>query len=206
MGYTERLLSSNERIVFRGTVHWIFLAKTILTMCLCFIPGTFIFFKALEIGEEVGVLIAFGFVLYLIFLIDVCLAVLDWKTTEAVVTTKRVIWKTGIVRKKTFEILLPKVEGAAYHQGIIARMFGYGNIAVSGSGGSKNMFGRLTNAIEFKKHIQDQIDMLSGTPTQYVAQHQNIAPSSHQGGFCRNCGTAFSADSQFCGGCGTKRV
>jgi len=59
---------------------------------------------------------------------------LVYLTTELAITNKRVIAKTGIIRRNAVEISNSKVEGITYHQGIVGRIFGYGSILVRGTG------------------------------------------------------------------------
>ena len=60
--------------------------------------------------------------------------VLVYLTTELAVTNKRVIAKSGIVRRNVIDVANTKIEGVTYHQGIIGRIFGYGSILVRGTG------------------------------------------------------------------------
>jgi hypothetical protein len=42
-------------------------------------------------------------------------------------------------------------------QGIIGRIFGFGSITVSGTGGVKNPFHKIADPLEFRKVAQEQI-------------------------------------------------
>jgi uncharacterized membrane protein YdbT with pleckstrin-like domain len=61
-------------------------------------------------------------------------AVLKYRTTELVVTNRRVIARFGISRRTTVEILLAKVESVQVVQSILARLLNYGSIVVAGGG------------------------------------------------------------------------
>lgn len=53
------------------------------------------------------------------------------------VTNKRVIIKTGVISRRTVELVLAKCEGIQVVQGIAGRIFGYGSIVVT-TGGTTN--------------------------------------------------------------------
>ena len=56
-------------------------------------------------------------------------------TTELALTNKRVIAKSGIIRRNVIDVVSnTKVEGVSYNQGIIGRIFGYGSVLVRGTG------------------------------------------------------------------------
>jgi hypothetical protein len=42
-------------------------------------------------------------------------------------------------------------------QGVFGRIFDYGTVAVSGTGGSKTPFSGITNPLNFRKQVQQQI-------------------------------------------------
>ena len=61
-------------------------------------------------------------------------AYLKYRTTELVVTSRRVIARFGISKRTTVEILLAKVESVQVEQSILARILNYGSIVVAGGG------------------------------------------------------------------------
>lgn len=74
---------------------------------------------------------------------------------EFVVTNKRIIIKTGIISRKTFEMNLNKIETVNVDQSIMGRMFGYGTITVVGTGGTKEEFPDIAKPTEFRKRFQE---------------------------------------------------
>ena len=79
---------------------------------------------------------------------------LTWASSEFAVTTKRVVIKVGFVKRRTLEVLLSKVEAIAVDQGIAGRMWGYGDITVSGTGGTKEPFKKVVNPLKFRQAVQ----------------------------------------------------
>lgn len=60
-------------------------------------------------------------------------------STQCIVTNKRVIYSTGILRHESLELLLNKCEGVKYNLSLLGRIFGYGNVIVT-TGGVTNCF------------------------------------------------------------------
>lgn len=71
------------------------------------------------------------------------------------VTNKRIIIKTGIISRKTFEMNLNKIETVNVDQSIFGRMFGFGTITVIGTGGTREEFPDIAKPTEFRKKFQE---------------------------------------------------
>jgi uncharacterized membrane protein YdbT with pleckstrin-like domain len=80
---------------------------------------------------------------------------IDKYTDEFAITNKRVIIKTGLISRKTFEMNHTKIESVNVDQGILGRMLGYGTIRIVGSGGTKEVFPKILNPLEFRKKFQE---------------------------------------------------
>jgi uncharacterized membrane protein YdbT with pleckstrin-like domain len=144
MGYVENSLMKGEQIEYNAKLHWII-----------FVWPAFLLLIALNLlisGSWLG------------FLILLSLASLDifikLYTTELVLTNKRLVVKTGLIRRTSFEILLSKVESIGLEQPILGRILDYGWIVVIGTGASQNRCRRIANPTEFRTRIQEQIEMV----------------------------------------------
>ncbi len=80
---------------------------------------------------------------------------IDKYTDEFAITNKRVIIKTGLISRKTFEMNHTKIESVNVDQGILGRILGYGTIKIVGSGGTKEVFPNILNPLEFRKKFQE---------------------------------------------------
>jgi uncharacterized membrane protein YdbT with pleckstrin-like domain len=81
--------------------------------------------------------------------------IIDKYTDEFAITNKRVIIKTGLISRKTFEMNHTKIESVNVDQGILGRILGYGTIRIVGSGGTKEVFPRIKSPLEFRKKFQE---------------------------------------------------
>lgn len=139
MKYIDNNLLKGETVIYRAHLHWFFLVRDIILSCLL---------MALLIG----------FVLLPILLIrDIILI----KTSEFAVTNKRVICKTGLVSRSTFETLITRIEGFGADQDIFGRMFGFGTISVRGVGGSQCSYKNIADPLEFKSAVQVQMEAVT---------------------------------------------
>jgi uncharacterized membrane protein YdbT with pleckstrin-like domain len=75
-------------------------------------------------------------------------------TSEFAITNKRIIIKVGLIRRKTVELNIPKVESVNVDQGILGRILGYGSISLVGTGGSRETFFNISKPLEFRKAFQ----------------------------------------------------
>jgi uncharacterized membrane protein YdbT with pleckstrin-like domain len=89
-----------------------------------------------------------------IFTLFIAPALARW-SDEFVVTNKRVIIKTGIISRKTLEMNLNKIESVNVDQSIMGRLLGYGDVTIIGTGGTRESFPDIGNAVEFRKRFQE---------------------------------------------------
>jgi uncharacterized membrane protein YdbT with pleckstrin-like domain len=80
--------------------------------------------------------------------------------TEMAVTNHRVVIKTGLIGRKTIEMLLNKVESIEVSETALGRMLGYGTIVIIGTGGTSDPFHKMAHPLEFRSQVQHQIEQL----------------------------------------------
>jgi uncharacterized membrane protein YdbT with pleckstrin-like domain len=155
VGYTEQSLITGERILYRTGLHWIVLLVPGLCGGFFVLLGTFILIGGDGGSTGVGLLIGgFG-------VLVIALAVMVRNATEMAVTSKRVIVKVGLLRKKTLELFLSRVESVGVEQGLLGRMLGYGSIVVRGTGGTAEPFKKVRSPLEFRRQVQQQSEDLT---------------------------------------------
>ena len=77
------------------------------------------------------------------------------KTSEFVITNKRVIMKTGFISRKTFEMNLQKIESINVDQSLFGRLFGFGSVTIIGTGGSRESFSDISKPLLFRRKFQE---------------------------------------------------
>jgi uncharacterized membrane protein YdbT with pleckstrin-like domain len=78
-------------------------------------------------------------------------------SAEFAVTNRRVMVKLGVLQRRTVETMLSKVEGISVEQGVAGRIFNYGTITVTGTGGTRESFENIAAPLEFRRQVQSQL-------------------------------------------------
>lgn len=152
MSYVESNLMSGEKIIYKACISWFI-----------FLPG--IIFTALGIlliaadkqGEGGA---AIGYSLLIFAVISLLKAFIIKISTEFAVTSKRVIAKSGFIRRYSVELNHSKVESFIVDQSIFGRMFNYGAIIVRGIGGGgvRTPIQGIHSPLDFRKNAMETID------------------------------------------------
>ena len=148
MAYVDQNLISGETVHYRTGLHWIVLVTPIIVASFLALMSLFAFFGSVVIGLALlliaGLIVAAGF--------------LSRSSSEFAVTNKRVILKAGLIRRRSLELLLTKIESIGVNQGLLGRALGYGTIVVRGTGGTAEPFTTVRHALELRRQVQEQID------------------------------------------------
>ena len=150
MSYVDRHLLPGETVSYRTRLHWkVYLLPGFLVL-LVLLPLTILALSSdLKILALAPGLAALGVTAF---------AWLRRRGSEFAVTNKRVIIKLGVLTTRSVELLLPKVEGIAVEQSLAGRLFGYGGIVVTGSGGTKEPFEGIQSPLDFRQAVQAATD------------------------------------------------
>jgi uncharacterized membrane protein YdbT with pleckstrin-like domain len=92
-----------------------------------------------------------------IILVGIFLFVRSWiimSTTDFAVTNRRVILKTGWLNRRTQELAVESVEGVILDQSLLARLFGYGHVVVTGTGDAVIRFPAMAHPVAFRRSIE----------------------------------------------------
>jgi uncharacterized membrane protein YdbT with pleckstrin-like domain len=73
--------------------------------------------------------------------------------TEMVVTNQRIIHKRGFIFRSVTQIPLSHVESVGISQGIFGRLFGWGTVTVTGSGGKERRFSGIGSPLNFERAV-----------------------------------------------------
>jgi len=152
MSFIEKNLSANEKIIYSAELHWYIYVRGILFLAVAIIVAVFASGKNYSTAGYIfaGII---G-VLAITYLVNAFSIV---KSTEFVVTNKRVMVKTGIVNRKLIELQLNRSEGMTIEQGILGRIFNFGTIRITSGGVVETFFG-VADPYEFKKHVNNAIE------------------------------------------------
>lgn len=142
--YANSILAPGENVVYEGKMSQIIFILPVITFFLGMIIGVFSAYPGVLI-TAIGA-IAWGCVY------------LYWKNSEYVITNRRIILKTGIISRHTFEMRLQKIESISFSQGILERMLNYGTIVITGTGDTSQAFKDISNPLRFKLMAEEEME------------------------------------------------
>jgi len=163
MGYVEKLLSKNEKIMASARQHWTTLAITfiinlfvaIVLIVLAIVLGNQSFTQ-----DKSSILRFVPPILLILLVVPVARFGWDWLqwwAEEYLVTSHRVIQTEGIINKRTKDSSLEKVNDIVLTQSFFGRILGYGELEIiTGSDEGVNRLHRLANPVKFKTALLDQ--------------------------------------------------
>jgi uncharacterized membrane protein YdbT with pleckstrin-like domain len=164
MSYVDKNLVPGETVIYQTRLHWIVMLGHLIVGCLLLVglPGVLLLSYALSHiamdATDVHLMEAGGVVLLICGLVVVLVGAARRNATEMAVTNRRVVIKTGLMNRKTIEMLLNKVESIEISETAIGRMLGYGSIVMIGTGGTSEPFHKMAHPLEFRSHVQQQIE------------------------------------------------
>ncbi|MEO8524803.1 MAG: PH domain-containing protein [Caldimonas sp.] len=150
MSYIDRNLIEGEKVVYRTRLHWLIFLWPILFTVIVLLPGAWLLANGSWQQFFWVPLVAALFVLLPPFV--------RRQSSDFAVTNKRVMMKSGVFTTRSVELLLNKIEAIAVNQPLLGRMFGYGDIVVTGSGGTREAFSHIQSPLEFRRAVQSVSD------------------------------------------------
>ena len=128
MPYPHRLLNDGEEVGLELRPHWWYFSRHILSG----IPLLILLVLAFKIDNTV--LWWFWAVLALIWAGWLGLQYLNWTFTHFVVTTSRVIFRTGVLAKHGVEIPMDRIANINFNQSMWERVIGAGDLEIESAG------------------------------------------------------------------------
>lgn len=150
--YIERNLMDDESLEHITRLHAIVLLAP--AMIVSVLAGTLSILSDLPLAWYV---VSFVLFLAAMRLLD---RLILYLTSEFAVTSKRVLGKTGLIRLNTVDIVLAKVEAIRINQSVLGRIFDFGDVLVTGTGGTVEVLSFIPDPQEFSKCIQEQLSLL----------------------------------------------
>jgi uncharacterized membrane protein YdbT with pleckstrin-like domain len=130
MGFPRRLLADHEALILDLRPHWIALVLPILAAVLIVVAEILILdFDPPEAVAWIAWIA--GVVLFLAYPVA---AVLAWLTSHFVVTSDRVIHRSGWLAKRSMEMPLERINDVTFNQTVLERVVGAGSLRIESAG------------------------------------------------------------------------
>src|SRR4051812_19248725 len=127
--YARATLAPDEIPYFKTSLHWIVFVRFGFFALVVFFLAAIPFAIAVQAitGSEAG---WFALPLPVFFMVPPAVA---FAGSELVITNRRVLIKTGIVRRQSLEMFVSKIESVAVDQGFGGRLLDYGTVIIRGT-------------------------------------------------------------------------
>src|SRR5262245_9650375 len=132
MAYPRNLIQEGETVALDLRPHWWYFARNIFTGLLLFVLVILVF----KIGDD-DIRKYSGYLVGLIVVVWagwLALKYFQWVMTYFVVTSRRVIYRTGVFSKRGVEIPLERINNINFHQRLIDRIIGAGDLDIESAG------------------------------------------------------------------------
>jgi uncharacterized membrane protein YdbT with pleckstrin-like domain len=151
--YIDEILQPGEKVLYSTNAHWIFYFPAIVA----WIVALALLIASVTVATVVPSLVLACWATAAV----VALAALYWTmrgwfhrlTTETDVTDRRVVHKTGFIKRRTFEIALDKIESVDVDQTIAGRILNYGDVTIMGVGEGRQRISTIASPLAFRSAI-----------------------------------------------------
>ena len=153
-----------EKVLFSAEISPVIFFRPLFPLIICIV----LFSMAVnqmnsthQTNQILGVFILLGSIFW--FLIVVYLniqAIVIKRSSEFAVTSRRVISKTGFIRRNTTELLLTKIESVGVSQNILGRIFNFGAIKIHGTGGTTQRISPITDPVMIRNKMNKVLERL----------------------------------------------
>lgn len=160
MAYMEENLVPGETLAYRTGCHWVVMFWPLVGGAVLGFVG-FAFFTgglmATRNGGRYEGAVVWGALALLGALALIAGGIIRRLATEVAVSNRRVLIKTGLLSRRSVEVLLPKVESIGVEESFFGRILGYGSVIVRGTGGTFETFDKIAHPNELRRQVQGQL-------------------------------------------------
>jgi uncharacterized membrane protein YdbT with pleckstrin-like domain len=169
MAFPDNILTENETVVRQFRPHWRLLAIPVLWL-IAAIVAIVVVFAVLPLSDYAIVQwILTGLVIIALFPLAVS-PVVKWWFTAYVLTSERLITRTGMIARSGIELPLASINDVRFSQNIIERLLKSGDLVIESAGESgQSRFSDIPNPEEFQSLLYR---------TREEQQHQTTAEQS----------------------------
>jgi uncharacterized membrane protein YdbT with pleckstrin-like domain len=136
MPFPKQLLADHEKVIFDLKPHWIAVLPSVL-WTIALLVVLFLGYRAVDgivDGDASGGKMVVGIIVTIAWFFLALLPFLRWQFTMFVLTSDRLITRTGIIAKHSKEIPLERINDVTFSQSIIERLVGAGDLMMESAG------------------------------------------------------------------------
>lgn len=158
MSYIDHVIQPGESIVYRAPLHWVIYTRGlgIAAVGVAITAAGLVTAQTEPSGSSDLIpmaIAALGVLVLGLAAISLAGSFIRRRTTEIAVTSKRVIYKTGFVRRLTSELSVDKIETVLVDQSVLGRVFNFGTVIVRGTGGGLEPVPDIDDPLTFRSRL-----------------------------------------------------
>ena len=132
MPYPKKLLNDYETVALDLHPHWWYFAEPVLALVGSIVFGILV--RVFLDGDAEKILTWVSIVLIIGGAIWLALRYAKWANTNFVITSDRIIFRSGVVAKNGIEIPLERVNNVLFSQSVFERVLGAGDLLIESGG------------------------------------------------------------------------
>jgi uncharacterized membrane protein YdbT with pleckstrin-like domain len=135
--------SGDKNVVYFARLHWILFCWPFILACI-----------AMLIGIQISQLKDVSLFLVLFALIWGLMTWVTYYFSSLTIKKNQVIFRTGMLVRKTTDIPLSKIESIDIQQSVLGSLFQYGNLVITGTGGTRHTISFLAKPLTCRRYIE----------------------------------------------------
>ena len=172
MPFPRKFLNENEDVILDLHPHWSFFvapgAALVASIVLAVLAAT-------EVDETWATVPAL--VLVLVSLVWLVVRYAKWATTNFVVTTDRLIHRSGVFSKQGKEIPLERLNDISFRKTLLERMLGAGDLLIESAGEQgQQEFHNFSHPERVQNEIHRQIELAQARDADRMAGRRELTP------------------------------
>jgi len=155
--YPRKLLNPGEQIAFDLHPHWWYFAP-LGTLAVAIVAAAVVVTVTLKDATQTYTLLGVA-VFAAVWLVAFLVKLAEWRTTQFVLTSDRLIVRSGVLSKQGREIPLERINDLSYHQSFFERLVGAGDLVIESAGErGQDMFSRIPHPAHAQQLIYTEME------------------------------------------------
>ncbi len=150
-------LMPDEEMILASNPHWFYFWKEVAAAI--GIVALLVLLSAVDISWLNDIIGWVALIAFIVLVIDIIVAFLNWQSTRFAITDQRVAYQSGMFRRRGVSIPLNRVNNVNFNQSVIARMLNNGVVTIESAGETgDSVFENIPNPEHVRTLIFAQVE------------------------------------------------
>lgn len=170
MPFPRKYLNEGEEIILDLRPHWFYLAGPVAALVAALVLAVVVH------GRSAWILFPV-LALALVALVWFLGRYARWATTNFVLTTDRLIYRSGVASRQGREIPLERLNDVSFHQSLLQRMLGAGDLLIESAGErGQEQFGSFAHPQDTQNEVHRAIEAAAARDADRMAGRRELSP------------------------------